>query len=346
VAGLDKVWGRKKENMTKAIALVSGGLDSILAAKVIMEEGIEVKGICFVMSFASKDIDAFQRNVQTCAAQIDLDVEMVDIAEEFLEMLQNPEHGYGSNINPCIDCKILMLRKAKAMMASEKASFIVTGEVLGERPMSQNRGSLDRIEVKSGLEGYLLRPLSAKRMEETIPEKEGLVERDHLLSFSGRSRKPQFELAKKYGITKYATPAGGCLLTDPRFSERLADLMKYEEVTIEKIGLLKVGRHFRVDDKTKVIVGRDESENFNIEKLATDEVLLFKLDEEVPGPTVMLVGDISKETIGIAASFCAGHTKLRNDPSVNVFYWKPGEETKADITVKPAGREEIEGARL
>jgi len=332
------------ETKVKAIALMSGGLDSLLAAKVIAEQGVEVQGVCFVMSFASRDINRFENRVRKTADNAGIPLKMVDISEEFIEILGKPEHGYGANMNPCIDCKILMLRRAKKMMEEESADLVVTGEVLGERPMSQRRDALNIIQKGSGLNGYLLRPLSAKILDETIPEQEGKIDRDKLYDFSGRGRTPQFELAKKFGITEYFTPAGGCLLTDPLFSKRLKDLMKNEGLSAKNIKLLKQGRHFRIDSKTKVIVGRDEDDNEKILQAKEDSDVIMRLKEKA-GPYVLLRGDISWPNIEEAAGFCVSHSKFR-DPSGEILEYWQREEEKKEITAVPLDKVEIEKKRV
>jgi len=329
---------------SKAIALMSGGLDSLLAAKVIMEQGVEVAGVCFVMSFASRDIDKFKDRVHKTADNVGVPIKTVDISEEFIEMLKNPEHGYGANMNPCIDCKILMLRRAKKMMREEGADFVVTGEVLGERPMSQRRDALNIIQKCSELNGYLLRPLSAKILKETIPEKEGKVNRDKLHGFSGRGRTNQFELAKKFGITEYFTPAGGCLLTDPNFSWRLKDLMRNEGLKREDIKLLKYGRHFRLDDKTKVIVGRDEGDNENILLAKSGNDILMNIKDK-NGPYVLLRGNISDANTRMAASLCVSHSKYK-DSAGEIIEYGQNEDDMVEIEAVSLNKKEIEKRRV
>ncbi|GAJ20070.1 unnamed protein product, partial [marine sediment metagenome] len=208
--------------------------DSILAVKLIQEQGIEVKGVNFKTPFFGLD--------KTFAAikNLDMDLKNIDITQEILEVLRNPRHGFGKNLNPCIDCHALMFKKAGEYMTEIGASFILSGEVLGERPMSQNRNSLNIIERESGFEGRILRPLSALLLAETIPEKEGLVNRNKLLNISGRSRKRQMELAAKMGIRDYPSPAGGCKLTEPAFSKKLRDLFTQKSFSLEEIELLKL----------------------------------------------------------------------------------------------------------
>ncbi|MBF0494781.1 MAG: tRNA 4-thiouridine(8) synthase ThiI [Candidatus Omnitrophica bacterium] len=250
--------------MTKAIVMFSGGLDSVLTAKVLMNEGIDVLGLTFITEFSAIDVPKFTEKIKKRAEAISLKLRIIDISQEFLGLLKDPFYGFGANINPCVDCKIYMLKRAKEIMEKEGYSFIATGEVVGERPMSQRRDTLYVIEKKAGLKGYLLRPLSAKLLNPTVPEETGLINREHLYAISGRSRKPQMELAEKFGISEYAQPAGGCLLTEPAFSSRLKDIIKHDMLNIDNIKLLKFGRHFRLDAKTRFVLGRDEKDNENV----------------------------------------------------------------------------------
>ncbi|MDD5427907.1 MAG: tRNA 4-thiouridine(8) synthase ThiI [Candidatus Omnitrophica bacterium] len=329
----------------KCIAMLSGGLDSILAVKLMQEQGIEVLAVNFSIDFCAC-ITQNGENVATKAAKmLGVPVKVVDITEEYLEVLKNPRHGYGANINPCIDCKIFMLKKAKDMMAGCGASFIVTGEVLGERPMSQRLDALNIITRDSGLKGFLLRPLSAKLLEETVPEKEGIVDRSKLLDISGRSRKPQFALAAKYGIKEYPNPAGGCLLTDPGFTNRVKDLIKNDALAVDDLKLLTVGRHFRLSPEAKLAVGRDQDENEELQKLAKKDDLIFKLKDR-QGPISVLRGSYDENIIMLAASVAMYHTKFRNEPSLTVDYWNGGSSDKRTISVKPATPGEVEKLRL
>ena len=328
----------------KAIALISGGLDSLLAAKVIMEQGIEVLGVAFVMQFASRDVRAFREHVDEAAADAGIPTRFVDISEEFLKIVKDPRHGYGSNLNPCIDCKILMLRFAKDIMQEEKAGFVITGEVLGERPMSQRKDALNMIRKRSSLEGYLLRPLSARLLEETAPEMEGVIDREKLLDISGRSREAQLELAKKYDLRKFFTPAGGCLLTDPIFARRLKDLISRDDLNADNVSLLKCGRHFRLDDETKVVVGRDEKDNRRVRDLKKGSDVMMRLKGR-PGPYVLLRGNTSSENVERAASLAISHSKGKNEESAAVEFWM-AEESRKTIMVGPMDAGEVERLRV
>jgi tRNA-specific 2-thiouridylase len=286
----------------KALSLFSGGLDSILSVKVIEEQGVDVLGIFFETSFFSSEKAA------QSAYYIGLPLRVIDITDRFLPILLSPRHGYGKGLNPCIDCHKLMLKIAGEMLKQEGADFIVSGEVLGQRPMSQNLRSLSLISHDSGFKDLILRPLSAKRLPETLPEKKGWVMREKLLGLSGRSRKPQIALAKKFGIKEYPTPAGGCLLTEVVFSRRLKDLLSRDPKFLQRdIGLLKWGRHFRINERVKIVVGRDQKENGMITSLieAGDTVLTV---ESFPGPTVLATGELSPEEIQLAASITVSYS--------------------------------------
>lgn len=333
-----------EKKKVKAIALISGGLDSTLAARVVMDQGIEVQGVCFVIGFASKDNKAFERGVRERAEKCGIPIKVIDVSKEFIEVLSAPRHGYGANINPCIDCKTFMLKRAGAMMKKEGYDFLITGEVLGQRPMSQRRDALNIIRKDSGLDGYLLRPLSAKLLEETIAEKNGLVDRAKLLELRGRSRKPQMELAKKYGMEDFAQPAGGCLLTDPGFAARLKDLMENSGLSMADIALLKVGRHFRLDKRTKAVVGRDEKENDLILSLKKEQDAVLQLVED-PGPCALLRGDISAENLKKAAVLVVSHSRKKTQASAEVEWWVREKETTT-VTVSPLNIKEIEKIRI
>uniref|UniRef100_A0A7C6A9C3 DUF814 domain-containing protein n=1 Tax=candidate division WOR-3 bacterium TaxID=2052148 RepID=A0A7C6A9C3_UNCW3 len=319
----------------RAISLFSGGLDSILAVKLVQSAGIgpgiDIIGVHFITPFFSKKEDKNQ--IKEVAADLGLKLKIIPLGADYVQIVKKPKFGYGKNINPCLDCKIFMLKKAKELMAELKGDFVFTGEVLGERPMSQTIDSLRLIEREAGLLGWLLRPLSAKLLEPTIPEKEGVVDRMQLLAIRGRSRKPQIELAKKFGVKQYPNPAGGCLLTDIYFTERLKDAFSYNEDTLNDIELLKYGRHFRLPSKAKVVVGRNELENEALAKLATKEDLTFS-PIEVAGPLVILRNYKSNQDIEIAAGICARYS---DDKSGQLVKIKCGRKR---LKVKPLPPEE------
>jgi tRNA-uridine 2-sulfurtransferase len=269
----------------KALALISGGLDSTLAVKMVKEMGLEVEAVHFTTPFCQCD----KCSVDTTAERLDIKVHHVYLGEEFLAVVADPPHGRGSQMNVCIDCRILMLRKAKKLAEEIGAGFFVTGEVLGQRPMSQHSSAMRLIEHEAGVEDLVLRPLSGKLMKETRMEDEGIVDRERLLDISGRRRLPQFELAARLGVYDYPCPSGGCLLTDPEFAARLRDYLDNEGTpTIETILLLKVGRHFRVGS-TRVVVGRNEMENNILEGFAYRGGTRLEV-EEISGPITLAMG--------------------------------------------------------
>jgi tRNA-specific 2-thiouridylase len=308
--------------MTKAMGLISGGLDSILAARIILDQGIEVIGVTFTTPFFGS------QGAEQAAQALNIPLRILDITETHLKMLRSPKHGYGGNMNPCIDCHILMLKEAGGLMEREGDAFLFTGEVLGQRPMSQNKNALRVVERESGYEGRVLRPLSAQLLAETISEQQGMVDRESLLAISGRSRRQQMELAKKYHITHYLTPAGGCLLTDPIFSRRLRDLFDYQEqVQIRDIELLKIGRHLRFSRAMKMIVGRNAQDNERISQLLAPEDDLLKV-EEYPGPLCLIPYGGSDEYIQKAAAICVRYSDAPKQEEITVLWSRTGEERR------------------
>lgn len=280
--------------VTRALGLYSGGLDSTLACRVIAAQGIEVKALKFVTPFFDHHLLSNRAEYrQEVHDKYGLDVELIDLSDGYIDLLKNPAHGYGKNFNPCIDCKIFMLTRARKLMETFQASFLITGEVLGQRPMSQRRDTLRVIERESGCEDILLRPLCAHRMEPTRPEREGLVDRVKLYGFSGRGRRPQMELAEEFGIKEYPAPAGGCVLTDPNLAARIERFYKghfaiqQRDFTVGDIQLLLVGRHFRLTDGSWFVLGRDQGENERISALRRPGDILFFMPER-PGPTGLL----------------------------------------------------------
>jgi tRNA U34 2-thiouridine synthase MnmA/TrmU len=296
--------------VAKAVALMSGGLDSMLAARLVIEQGVEVHGIHFVSVFNCGAKPGARLAARRAADALGITLRTVNFAEEQIEIVKNPPHGFGSAANPCIDCHIAMLKHAAEFMRSIGADFIVTGEVVGQRPMSQRAFVLGMIDRETRLEGLILRPLSAKALAATRPEKEGLVDRERLEGISGRTRTRQMELAKQFGLTAYPSPAGGCLLTDPEFGVRVKDLLSHRQLALNDAHLLKVGRHYRLDERTKVIVGRNERENGVIETFAREGDMLLVV-EDIPGPTALLRGDVSVANIARAAALCARNSKAR-----------------------------------
>lgn len=317
--------------MKKAVVLVSGGLDSTLAAKIIKEQGIEITALNFRTPFClcdKKSAGGCGGFVREVADRLGTELNIINIGNEFLKIIENPKYGYGKNLNPCIDCRIIMFRKAKEFMQQIGAVFIVTGEVLGQRPMSQHKQALNIIEKESDLEGLVLRPLSARILPETVPEKEGWVNRNRLLNFSGRTRKPQMDLAEAFDIKNYPCAAGGCLLTDPLFVKKVKDLLEHRELNLNNIELLKIGRHFRLGQNVKLTVGRDKRENERLLTLAKENDYLFDT-YDIPGPVALGRGDFSEELIELSCGIVCYHSDLNGNQSAGIVYRKlPEKESK------------------
>jgi len=324
----------------KALGLLSGGLDSTLAVKLMLEQGFEVETLNFVTPFClccRKGCDA-----TNIASKFQIRLNRIFLGSEYLKMLRKPKHGYGKNLNPCIDCRILMLKKARQYAKQIGADFIFTGEVLDERPMSQHRRAMKIIEREAGLEGKILRPLSAKCLPETEAEKKGWIERGKLLDIKGRSRKRQIQLARSFGLPDYPLPAGGCLLTDREFSAKMRDLFKHKrDLRLKDVSLLKVGRHFRLGSN-KIIVGRKETENKSLLSLKAPSDYYF----EVPGygsPITILQGRKSSEAIRAAASLTARYSDAKGE-NVQVAYGT--NEPKKTLTVTPLPNEHVDRLRI
>jgi len=317
----------------KGIGLFSGGLDSILAAKIIMALGVEVTGVTCTTPFFSPE------KAKSAAKTIGLHLIEVDITKEHLDVLKAPKYGYGKNMNPCIDCHTLMLKIAVRMMEDRGADFIFTGEVLGQRPMSQTRQSLYTVAKNSGYQEYILRPLSALLLPETKPEIEGKVDRQRLCALRGRGRKDQIEMARRYGIDHYSAPAGGCLLTDPMFTKRLKDLFRHGmDFRIRDIEFLKYGRHFRINEFSKAIVGRNSVENETLQRLSLEADTVIHV-EQFPGPTTIVPYGGDETTILSAASLCALYSDAPKNEEVMALCRRGN--SIIHIQVKAALREDI-----
>lgn len=292
----------------------------MLAAELIRAQGIDVLGLFFETPFFRSG------KAKKSAHAMDLPFKVVDITRRHLEVVKKPKHGYGGNMNPCIDCHALMFRIAGEMLEEEGAGFVFTGEVLGQRPMSQNKRSLELVAAESGLNRLLLRPLSAKLLAPTVPEEKGWVQRERLLDFQGRSRKPQMEMAQKRAITEYPSPAGGCSLTEKGFSRRLKDLLTSKiDVETGELELLKLGRHFRIAPNTKIVVGRNKRENEAIRSLAGKNNTVLR-SVCVPGPTVLVSGELTGKVLNIATS-------------ITVAYSDAGERDAAEVRIEEGMRE-------
>jgi tRNA-specific 2-thiouridylase len=324
----------------KALALLSGGLDSTLATKLILDQGIEVEAINFVSPFCLCGKGGC--GAVGVAKKFNIPLKVVSVGKDYLKIIRNPPHGYGRNMNPCIDCRIFMLKQAKKYAKESGASFIFTGEVLGERPMSQHRQALDVIEKEAGLEGKILRPLSARLLPETEAEKKGWVNREKLMDIKGRSRKRQIETARKFSIKDYPCPAGGCLLTCKEFADKLRDLFaQRKRVTLADVRLLKVGRHFRLSEN-KIIVGRNEVENKTLLQSKPKHDYYFEV-QGCGSPITLLQGRKTKEAIKNAARLTAYYSDKKAG-EVSVKFGK--ESLSKSVVVSIPKKEEVERLRI
>ncbi len=306
------------ENKVRALGLCSGGLDSILSAVVLRNQGIAVEWISFETPFFSSE------KASRAAGRLRIPLTVQNITRPYLEMLRDPPCGYGQHMNPCMDCHALMFRLADRILKDRGLDFLFSGEVLGQRPMSQTRSSLRYVEKHSGCRDLIVRPLSARLLEETLPEKKGLVDRRLLLGLSGRSRKPQIQLARDWGISDYPAPAGGCLLTETVYSSRLKDLFDHgADCTEAALHLLKYGRHIRLNAQVKIIVGRTLQDNTAIlghRDPLRDTVIKTK---QIPGPVVLIPRGAGNDEILLAASICAGYSKAPDHMPVDVEVLSP-----------------------
>ncbi|MBW1677906.1 MAG: tRNA 4-thiouridine(8) synthase ThiI [Deltaproteobacteria bacterium] len=304
---------KRRLSVVRALGLTSGGLDSILSALVLKEQGIEVVWVNFETPFFSSD------RARSAARMTGIPLRVKNITRVYVEMLKNPNCGYGTNMNPCLDCHALMLEIAGSMMTKEGFDFLFTGEVMGQRPMSQTKPSLRYVEKRSGFAGHILRPLSAKLLPPTIPEERGLVDRERLLDISGRSRKRQMELAETFGISDYPGPGGGCLLTDIGFSRRLKDLFEHQDDYEQRdFELLKHGRHFRLDNNYKVVVGRTREDNRQISRLIDPHKDIQLRMMDMPGPTVLIPFGAPEEIVREAATLCAAYSRAEDGQPARV----------------------------
>lgn len=332
--------------MAKAVALFSGGLDSTLAILVMLRQGIDVTAITFLNHFGCdiSDKSSCSKDPFSAAEKFGFKVKLSHLSEKFLDIVKNPKYGHGKNMNPCIDCRILMLKEASEFMNITGADFIITGEVLGQRPMSQRKNTFPLIDKKAIVKGYVLRPLSAKLFDVTIPEQMGIVNRDMLYDFSGRSRKPQMALAKEFGLTDYPTPAGGCLLTEPNYAFRLKELLAYnKDPEFKDINLLRIGRHFRFSPECKIIVGRNKEENDMLISLSDSRDHTLKV-EGYGSPITLIAGKATDKALTLAASLCARYSDAKHLPEVNVTVSM--KEEKYYLKVQPARSEIVELLRI
>lgn len=329
-----------KGKRTKAVALLSGGLDSTLAVKLVLDQGIDVEAVNFVSPFClcrKGGCGALE-----VAKNLNIPLKTITVGEEYLRIVRKPKFGYGKNMNPCIDCRIFMLKKAKKYAEEMGASFIFTGEVLGQRPMSQHRKTLGIIEKEAGLKGKILRPLSAKLLPPTEVEKKGLVSRETLLGIEGRSRKKQIRLAQELKVTEYSCPGGGCLLTYREFTSKLKDLFEHKKrISLKDVRLLKVGRHFRFG-KNKIIVGRNEAENGLLLQMKMTNDYCFEA-QDTGSPITLLQGPKTRIAIKRAAELTVYYSDRKQ--SVVLVKFGKGELDKS-LRTPILSREKVEELRI
>ncbi len=317
----------------KALALFSGGLDSILVVKLMQEQGIEVEAVNFTSPFflCKNPTAGCPSEAVRVAGELGVPIKVIELGVDFLEMIRSPRHGYGSGMNPCIDCRIFFLRKAAEYMAECGADFIVTGEVLGQRPLSQRKEAMLLVERESGLKGLLLRPLSAKFLPPTVPEQEGWVDRGRLPAISGRSRKEQMRLASEMGIEGYPIPAGGCLLTEPSFLSKIRDVFDHADtLNMLDFALLRTGRHFRIGARTKAIIGRNEAENETLEDIMRpgDATLRWLGGGS---PLCVVTGEIRSDLLEMAARILLRFTKAASGSECSIAVVVDGTESRLAV---------------
>jgi len=330
----------------KAVALYSGGLDSTLAILQMMKHGVEVEALTFLTHFGcdATDSSSCGSNPYPAAEKFNFRVKLAHLGQKFVNIVKNPQYGRGKNMNPCIDCRVLMISEARDYMEMVGGDFIITGEVVGQRPLSQRRFALDLVTKECGLDGRLVRPLSGRLLPPTLPEKTGLIKREWLLDIEGRSRHRQMALAAEFGLTEYPNPASGCLLTDRKYSDRLRDELRYNPDTrFNDLNLLKIGRHFRLSDKTKLVVGRDISENEALEALIEGSDYILEAKDH-KSPTGLLRGEINEATLLTAASIVARYCDGRGFPEVMVEYRNHSDN--GILAVAPATDDALETIRI
>lgn len=342
----------------KALGMLSGGLDSTLATKLMLDLGVEVEGVNFSTGFC---VTEHTRNFKNetdkpiranealrLAAELKFKLHIIDISKDYLPVVTEPKHGYGANMNPCVDCRVFMLKHMRGLMDRFGAQFVFTGEVLGQRPMSQHRRAMKTIETESGLSGLVLRPLSAQLLDPTIPEMKGWVDREKLLALSGRSRKPQMEIAADRGLEDYPQPAGGCCyLADPQFSQRLKDFFLHngkKSLTHEDVILLKVGRHLRLSDRLKVIVGRNEKENNFLQSYEKNRPVFRALDTGSARVLAESAGELSSEECTTIASIAARYSDTPKGTPARIGY--RFHDSERTIEASAADESSLEGWRV
>ncbi len=336
-----------KKKRPHAIALFSGGLDSALAILLLLKQDIEVTALTFMTHFgcdATSDRSSCGSNPYPMADKFGFNVKLMHLGQKFVDIVVDPKHGRGANMNVCIDCRMLMINEGARCMEMMNADFLVTGEVMGQRPMSQRKPVMALVDKETDLGGRLVRPLSAKLLPETLPEKLGLIDRNQLEGISGRSRKRQMELAKEFGLDEYPSPASGCLLTDANYSRRLRDLLKYTaEINFTDLNLLRLGRQFRIAPECKLLMGRDENDNKALMQYSNKEVYTLEA-RETGSPFGLMYGSPTEEHLRIAASAVARYCDQRDNSEVNITVSYRGQDRV--LTVSPAEESFLKEIRL
>ncbi|MBF0216573.1 MAG: tRNA 4-thiouridine(8) synthase ThiI [Candidatus Omnitrophica bacterium] len=331
----------------KTIVMLSGGLDSSIVLALAAKNGLGPIAVHYNLPFGLYgDKENFRSSAKGITERLGVPLKEVFLGEDFIEMIKAPAHGRGKNFNPCIDCRIFNFRNAKKIMSDEGASFIMTGEVLGQRPMSQHKQALRMIEEGAGLEGLILRPLSARRLPVTIPEKEGWVGKELLLDIHGRGRKRQMELAEKLGVRDYPMPAGGCLMTDKGFSRRIKDLAGFKpDFSVEDASFLSIGRHFRISPVFKMVAGRNKGENEKLLEMARPGDIIFNI-ENVPGSLGVGRGEPKEEDIRLGAAIIGHYSDIDPDSEHPVLCKRHGDSGGERVTVVPASEKELSAVRI
>ena len=322
----------------KAVGLLSGGLDSSIAAKLMLDQGIEVHALSISMPWGC----GAPSRVVKLAEKLGIPLKIIPLADDYLSILTKPKYGFGSAHNPCIDCHIYMVKKAAAYMREIGASFVFTGEILGQRPMSQRRECLDWVEQDGGIPGRLLRPLSAKLLPVTIPEQEGIVDREKLLDISGRSRRQQYDLAARLGVDGFSSPGGGCLLTEKLFGARLKDVLKKGCPDIVSTAVLGIGRYFCLDDDTFVILGRDQDENEKLVRYAMPEDILLR-PTVFPGPAALLRAKaVTEAHVALAAGLSQFYSKSRDKDPLPLSCWRSDDPARVhEVTAAAVNEQDV-----
>jgi tRNA-specific 2-thiouridylase len=329
----------KTDTPIKALVMMSGGLDSMLAACVLKAQGIQITGLCFESPFFSAE------KARIAAEHVGIPLIVENFSDDLIALVEHPKHGFGANINPCIDCHAGMIRRAGLILQRDGFHFVATGEVLNQRPMSQTRKNLDVVAEESGLKDRLLRPLSAKLLPETEPERLGWVDRARLLDLNGRGRKPQYKIAADFGLTHVPLSAGGCKLTEPNYADKVWDLRRNGQLKDRHaITLLRIGRHFRLSSKVKAIVGRDAPENSALTSNTEAGDTLLNTAPAIPGPTVLVSGPANEKELLMAAQLCARYSDVRTAPQVEIIATEfAGNRT---LTVAPATDLDIDRLKI